>query len=604
MQDVVPEIVGTVRAGYDHADTDDGDIAGRGVVVDRLFGRHRPPLENRLGAAADILMQVGEREHVAVQRRHLADHVHAVADLLLGLVVGQLALGIAHAAFRGHAQTAQIKGLQLVADIVGRRSLAEQLAPAIVEIARKRRVGAAGRVARAGFQADRTLAGQRLIAVAGHGGAGIHDFPGEQIGTAHQRAHFHAAFGQRRGQCGQHGAGHAIVHAAGEQHVDIAGFAGRNIGQQHVDHLLPQREAGQRADMAAAFAALEHEPFGALFQIHAQQRGRRRMDICRDAAILELGGLVGAATGDKRERWLVFPDFGDLFFAQLLRHEPEYAHAPGQRAHPVAGFGEQLAHLFAAHQRQRQEWQSTVFRHRVGEFGRIGNPGHRPLSQRILGAVRGGQRCIGGQMTALGGLGNGLCAERADGLHKTSGAPVTRYQRLREPDVLAQRAQLIGAAPAGHGLHLLAPAGGVDLAGFGGARDPVGFGQQRAGRAGMHPAGRVEQLTVEPRFGTVETAQFVLRGIVERRLGQQQQLIAEHHTGRAGDPTGSGRMHADAAVDVHRLVGLIDKFLQQDIAGIGTDPAATFMPARHQRLGRAGQAIDGVLAVDLGPQVP
>ena len=73
------------------------------------------------------------------------------------------------------------------------------------------------------------------------------------------------------------------MHAAGEQQLDLAGvdLARRQFRQQLVDHRAPQHEAAERADVAAALAALEDEAprafaqglIRALFQIRFNADG-------------------------------------------------------------------------------------------------------------------------------------------------------------------------------------------------------------------------------------------------------------------------------------------------------------------------------------------
>ena len=184
-------------------------------------------------------------------------------------------------------------------------------------------------MARAGFQTARCRAGQRLGLKARHDGAAFNDFAGEQVGRAHEHADLDATLDQRRGQRGDHGRGMRVVDAAGEIHVHITGVFAAHLGQQHLDHLLPQREAGNRADMPTALPPFKHEAPRALLQIELEQGRCRRMQIGRDATLLELGSLVRTTSGNQRIAGLVPKHRSTLLFAQCLRHEAENPNTPG-----------------------------------------------------------------------------------------------------------------------------------------------------------------------------------------------------------------------------------------------------------------------------------
>ena len=338
-------------------------------------------------------MQRIEGDDAVAHCRDLADHEHAVL-VLVGFGHGDdLSRGIAVQAFRGHAHAAHVHVFETVAQFVCADTFAQQFLARIAEFTEERRVDAARRMPGPGLEVDGLVAGNRGITEALDHGTAVDDFLGEQIGRAHDAADLHAACRQRRRQGSEHRAGSGVVNAAGKQDV-VAGFGARlHVGQQHLDHLLPQREAGQRADVSTAFAAFEHEALGTLLDVHPQQRRGWCVDVGRNAFLLEMCGLIGTATGDQCVSRLALPDRGDLLLAQAVRHETEQSDTPGQHAaiglgHARLGLLEHLQDLRAAIQRQRQERQGAIPRHLVGELRGIRYPGHRTLGNRERGAVR------------------------------------------------------------------------------------------------------------------------------------------------------------------------------------------------------------------------
>ena len=174
----------------------------------------------------------------------------------------------------------------------------------------------------AGGQTHGALAGNGFGLEAGHDRAGFHDVLGEQIGRTHQHTDLHAAFGQRSGHRGDHRTGQRVIDAASEEHVNIRSVGGFHLVQQHANHLLPQREAGDGADMPAAFPAFEYKASGALVEIHLEQGRCRRVDVCGNAFGFEMRSLIRAAAGDQRVGGLAGQNRLDLFFPQFLRNEP------------------------------------------------------------------------------------------------------------------------------------------------------------------------------------------------------------------------------------------------------------------------------------------
>ncbi len=434
-----------------------------------------------LRTAANVEVQFFDRHRRIAQGGDLANHVHALVELLGGGNVHHRALGIAIDAFGGDAQTAEVEVFQLVANFFGTAAVTDQPATGVEELAGKLRIDTARGVAGAGFQIHGAAAAQGFVLEALNDGAAVDDFAGEQVGGAHQHAHLHAARGQRRSHGGDHGAGQGVVNAAGKQDVHVLRIGGRDLGQQQFDHLLPKREAGDGPDMPAAFAAFEHKAPRALFQIHAQQCWRRRMDVSGDAALFEFGGLVGATPGDQGKRRGALPDLGALFFAQRVRHEAQQAHAPGRIADPVTGLFEHVAHLRAAHERQRQQGQGAALGHVDRKTGHVRHPRHWPLHHREAGAVRAGQRAALVEEALARGRFDLLLAGAAQGLQQFCDGAVTLAIARRETNGLADRQQVFGVAGPGHSrLHALAPFGDGKLVAFGGAVIGVSRFQGRA----------------------------------------------------------------------------------------------------------------------------
>ncbi len=302
-------------------------------------------------------MQLGNRHDLIAQGSDLADHEHAVVALTCFADDDDLAGRVAIKTFRGNAQATEIEVLEGVANVFDAAAVADQLAPRVVEIARELGFDAARRMAGAGFEIQRLGAAQRDILEAGNDRTGADDLAREQIGRAHQRADFHAARGERCGHRRHHRGRSGVVDAAGKQHVNFLLVADRNLGEQHVDHLLPQREARNRTDMATALAAFEHEAARSLFEIQREERRRRCVDIGWDAFAFELGGLVWTAAGDQRKCRPAGEDLRALLVAQRLGDEAEHADAPRHVADALLRVLQHLAHLRTAHQCERKERQ-------------------------------------------------------------------------------------------------------------------------------------------------------------------------------------------------------------------------------------------------------
>ena len=238
------------------------------------------------------------------------------------------------------------------------------------------------------------MAGQCLRPELRHYGAAGDDLVGEQIAGADQHPDPHAALDQWRRHYADHRRRQPVMDAAGKQDVHRGGIVRRDLAEQQLDLALPQDQARQRADMAAAFPAFEDEAPRPLVDEQLEQFRRRRVDVSRDSLRFELRRLVGPPAGDQREGRLDLPDRADLRLADFTRRETQEADAPAAIAQQRRGFVQQPLGLFAGHQRQREERQSAAARNRVGERRRIRDPRHRTLDDWIAGTVRGGQGTI------------------------------------------------------------------------------------------------------------------------------------------------------------------------------------------------------------------
>ena len=208
------------------------------------------------------------------------------------------------------------------------------------------------------------------------------------------------------------------------------------------DGLFPEDEARPRPDVAAALAALEHEPPRAVPEVLVEQARRGSVQVGRDALALEPGGLVGAAAGDQGERGLDLAHRGELLGSQLGRNEAEDADSPRAPGRAVAAASRNSVRTSCfAQQRQGEEGKPTVVRDRLGERRDIADAGHRPLEDRVTRAV------IDGQGRALGERpsGRGACRARSvmlsfDGLDDPAG----RHEFSGEP--LGERGVLTGGS--------------------------------------------------------------------------------------------------------------------------------------------------------------
>ena len=136
--------------------------------------------------------------------------------------------------------------------------------------------------------------------------------------------------------------------------------------EQPLDLLLPEREGGARADVAAALEPFEDEPPRSLGEKLLQQSGRGHMQIGPGPGGFERGGLGGPAARDDRVRRPYLGDGGELFAAQLVGGEAEQSDAPVPAGQALGGLGEQFAYILAVHHGEGEKGQPA----RVGHGAR------------------------------------------------------------------------------------------------------------------------------------------------------------------------------------------------------------------------------------------
>ena len=187
--------------------------------------------------------------------------------------------------------------------------------------------------------------------------------------------------------------------------------------------------------------------------------------------------------------------------------------------------------------------------------------------------MRGGQRTVLSQRIVLRQqIATGLKLS-AQGLDQPPNAAVLITVHRGHTDTLTDRQQLIGA-PA-HGLvERLTPVGlaqlpRLDLAT--GLFDALKLGRAtRAENAARHLDLFAEQLCLGP----VEARHIALVRITQGTLGQQQDLIIEHHTGCAHQGRRRRTVTTNPTAQQQRQAGFPDQLLGQDVAGVFTNPAA------------------------------
>jgi hypothetical protein len=565
--DVAPERVGIGRARHDRGEPDDRDVGGgggRGRARRVLLAMARRRRDQRRGAAlADLAVQLGDRAGRAAQRRDLADHEHALVALHVVADRGDHG-AVAAQALGGDAQPPEVELLERGPHLLRRDARRLHALLLLGEGGGERGVGAAGGVTGPGLEQDGALARDRRLLEAGLDGTARDRLVGEQVRGAHQHADLGAARRQRRGHRGDHRRRAAVVDAAGEQHAQLLG---RRVREQPLDLQLPQREARARPDMAAALATLEDEAAGAVAQEQIEQPRRRHVQVRQRALPVERRRLRRPPAGDQRDRRRDLAQDGELRVADLLRHEAEDADAPGPVADQRGGLAQELAHLVAAHQGQREERQPAGLGDRGGEARPVADARHRPLRDRIPHAVRGGERRAGRERRLRAGRLEVTRELLAEPSHHTAGGREALRERARERALLPDREQagreIVAAEPRAH------------LVG-GRARHP-GHRQVRPrvhaiaadhdGLAAVHRADRAADLGAQ------------------RRLAHQRELTVEHDAGGAAGDARRRGVHADAALDPDRQVDRRDQLLQQHERGLLADTPARLGALRDDAVG-------------------
>ncbi len=401
IEDVLP--VGFNVIGFrEHAGhADDGNRLGRLArllsIVDRDGDAAHLLVQYLLAARSNLFMQFGDGDHAVMHGGHLANHIHAARPLLV-IVDRDQSIGSGFAlraaqSLAGNTQATEIHHLQFLANFFASLALRLEVATLFVEYRFIWRVDASDRMSGTGLQQDRFITLNSGFLKAFDNGAGIDGFLSEQVSSADQHADLDAPRRQWGGEGGHHGRGQSVMDAAGKKHVVGTGiFARCDAGKQHIDHRFPEHEAAARSDVPAAFFAFKDEPARTHLDKRLEQKRRRHMQIGGDAAIFHGFRLVRTSAGDQ-SKWRFVPlDHFHLFLAQLLRDKPEHADAPRQVAESLFGFFNQFFDLASAHQRQCEKRQRAAFCNFERELGRVADPGHGALYDRILGLVRASQR--------------------------------------------------------------------------------------------------------------------------------------------------------------------------------------------------------------------
>ncbi len=513
-------------------------------------------------------MQLRDREHPIAQCRDLADHVHALA-LLRGRIDALDRRTVAAEPLRGDAEAAEVELLELRPRLF--RTDARRLEP--LALARERidirRVRAARRVARRGLEQHGPVAGDRGLLEARLDRAARDSLVGEQVCGAHQHAEPRTARRERCGHRGDHRGRARIVDAAGEQDLELGDML---VGEQARDLLLPQHEAGARADVTTTLAALEHEAARAVLDEQIEEAGRRDVEIGRRALGLERRRLRRPATGDQGDRRQHVANHRELRLAHFLRHEAEDADAPRPIADQRLGLVEQLANLWPRHQREREERQAAALGNGRREARAITHARHRTLSDRIAKPVRARERRVRCERAMLGGE-REVARDRAlDAAHDLGGG-----QRARERGVLAERQQVhceVFAAEAGD--HILAR---------------LHLLPERQVRAREHAVAEQHR-----RLAAIHRRDRRAHGRGQRRLADEGELRIEHHADCATGNARGGGVLADPALRPHGHAE-IDEALDEHERGLVTDPAAGLAALRDEaaRTGRDRSArfLDG-----------
>ena len=111
-----------------------------------------------------------------------------------------------------------------------------------------------------------------------------------------------------------------------------------------------------------------------------------------NALFLQLMHLVGAAPCQQRERRPHPEHLGQLFGAEIRRHESEDPDTPGSISQAIGRGLQQPPGLFTSHQSQGNERQRAGVGYLGGEFRSVADPRHGPLDNRVPRAVSARER--------------------------------------------------------------------------------------------------------------------------------------------------------------------------------------------------------------------
>ena len=368
------------------------------------------------------------------------------------------------------------------------------------------------------------------------------------------------------------------MDAAREQHLAVGGAVGKLL-EQDPQHRVPQHEARARADVAAALAPLEHEAARAVGEVQLQQPRRGHVQVGLDAVGFELACLIGAPTGDQRERRPMLAHDLELLGAQLGRHEAEQPDAPGALSEERRRLLEQGAGFAGAHQREREERQAAAVGDRRGELGAVADARHRTLDERVAGAVRLRDAGAFRERVALGERVAGARERRAQAHDDAGDGLEALCQRAGERGVLAERQHSCVVAGAGD----VRADASAPLDARVGARQQLMLDVAQLLEA-VHPraavrAERRAQLGAERHgLAAVGPGERRLQALRQRRLACQQQLRVEHSARGAGDIRRRDRVLADAAVYVDGDRERREQSLREHERALLADPAARLVP--------------------------
>ncbi len=212
--------------------------------------------------------------------------------------------------------------------------------------------------------------------------------------------------------------------------------------EQQFAHRFPEDEAGTRADVSAALAALEDETPRPVAQEQRQQSRRGNVQIGGDAFFFQLLRLIGPAAGDESEGRTDGADGLDLF----ARGSPAARSRECRR--PRAGrpsrslrLAQQFLRVVAAEQSQSEEGQRAVGGDGFGERGGIADARHRALHDRIARAVPLGQRRTFGQRRQAARRFDLLGDALTQRLHDAADGAIAVGQRFGEGGVLSDQPQ-------------------------------------------------------------------------------------------------------------------------------------------------------------------